>query len=281
MEYRLLLWAILYATAIGWGTLDARDPVERSTGQRPQGPGLQEARTIILGASQPLKSLILRGEAHMGQSGRIPPWSVEMRFLFPKNYLRIDMMGHAIRYTGVSGRVPLYRFEKLDPDVSASATAGPHFLQEIQAEFASLALGMFAQVETTFTARVRPDAAQADGIRVVGPERFSVLVYLDATSHTPSRLRYSQTAPPTVRVGVQSGPVTAPPKWTDEVQEVVMLFEDRRVVDGLNVPHHITRSINGKIVEDIRFNRVVVNAPIDADGFARLAIQPSAAVGKK
>jgi hypothetical protein len=50
-----------------------------------------------------------------------------------------------------------------------------------------------------------------------------------------------------------------PARGRVEDVEVVITFEDRRLVDGLMLPHRIVRTVKGVTWEDVRFDSIKVN----------------------
>jgi len=52
------------------------------------------------------------------------------------------------------------------------------------------------------------------------------------------------------------------------VVEYRLFYGDYRAVDGVQVPHRLQRSVDGKPVEEVTFEKVKVNAKIDAKKFA-------------
>ena len=51
------------------------------------------------------------------------------------------------------------------------------------------------------------------------------------------------------------------------VVEYRLFYGDYRAVDGVQVPHRLQRSIDGKPTEEVTFDKVKVNAKIDAKKF--------------
>jgi hypothetical protein len=51
------------------------------------------------------------------------------------------------------------------------------------------------------------------------------------------------------------------------VVEYRLFYGDYRAVDGVQVPHRLQRSVDGKPVEEVTFDKVKVNAKIDAKKF--------------
>jgi len=245
---------------------------------------LEEARVAVGPRAAEVRTLLLRGVVQMGRPGGIPARSLELEFLFPDSYMRVENTGATIRHVGVTGNVPLYKFEKLDPAVNAASTAGPRLLEEVRAEFARLALGLLARTQTTFKLDVRATKEGETGsFLAVGPDGFSASIDLEPASRLPRQIRYLQNASSGVWAGLASGLATAPPPPppTKTAKEIVLRFEDRRVVDGISVPQHIMRMEAGRTLEDMRFDTILVNPPMKVETFRALAIRGETPTIKK
>ena len=125
-----------------------------------------------------------------------------------------------------------------------------------------------------------PDG-KADVLDVRGPGSFAARLFLDASSHRPLMLTYRGVAPRTV-INVQRGPRPAeghggPPApdnpstsapQNGDLVDIAIFLDDYRDVDGVLMPHHISRSIDGKPSEDWTFKTVALNPVFKADAFS-------------
>jgi hypothetical protein len=119
---------------------------------------------------------------------------------------------------------------------------------------------------------------KADILQVKGANSFAAQMFLDKTTHRPLMLAYKGVAPQ-MRVQTVQGPPPAggrggaepstdhaapPPTLVD----IDMFLDDYRAIDGVMLPHHITRSIDGKTNEEWTFKTIKVNPAFKADAFS-------------
>src|SRR5262249_36065639 len=115
-----------------------------------------------------------------------------------------------------------------------------------------------------------PDG-KADVLDVTGPGSFAAKLFLDKGSHRPLMIAYRGVAP---RVVVQSVRGDAPAAATaaapppPEAVDINMFLDDYKPVDGVLLPHHITRSVDGKPSEEVTFKTIKVNPAFKAETFS-------------
>jgi hypothetical protein len=174
-------------------------------------------------------------------------------------------------------------------------------------EFAKLALGIFAMspaaypVELSDGGQAESPDGKADVIDVKGEGGFAAKLFIDAETHLPLMLSWMDREPITMMMG-PGGTVTAgggnatfthversggtPP--TPEEREKMMkdlearrkeaeakartveyrvYYGDYKSVGGVQLPHKIQRSIDGKPTEEMIFDTVKVNPKIDPKKF--------------
>lgn len=174
-------------------------------------------------------------------------------------------------------------------------------------EFAKLALGMFAMspaaypVELADGGQAESPDGKADVIDVKGEGGFAAKLFIDAQTHLPLMLSWMDREPITMMMGpggtvtsgggnatvthVERGGATPP---TPEEREKMMkdlevrrkdaeakartveyrvYYSDFKTVGGVQWPHRIQRSIDGKPTEEMIFDTVKVNPKIDAKKF--------------
>jgi hypothetical protein len=174
-------------------------------------------------------------------------------------------------------------------------------------DFARLTLGMFvksfAAYPVTMTAAGQAESpdGKADIVEIKGEGDFVARLFVDSTTHLPLMLSWMAREPMVVVRQATAGPggnvVTfggAPgqaPKanMTPEERETLMkqaaeqakdaearrkiveyrlFYSDYRTVDGVKLPHKLQRSVDGKPTEEVTFDKVKVNAKVDAKKFA-------------
>ncbi len=133
-------------------------------------------------------------------------------------------------------------------------------------------------VEYTYGGEAASDDGKADVIDAKGAGSFAVKIFLDKTSHRPLMLSYRGVAP---RVMIQTqrrarrrpaaaqqpdhgGPGAAP---EPELVDIQLFLDDYKSVDGVMLPHHVARSIDGKPSEEMTFKVIKVNPTLKPDTF--------------
>ena len=121
---------------------------------------------------------------------------------------------------------------------------------------------------------------KADVIDVKGAGNFTAKLLLDQKSHRPLMLMYRGVAP---RVMIQQqGPppdggrgrgeppadVHAAPAPAPQIVDITLYLDDYKSIDGVMLPHHMARSIDGKPAEDVTFKTIKINPAFKPDTFA-------------
>jgi hypothetical protein len=60
-------------------------------------------------------------------------------------------------------------------------------------------------------------------------------------------------------------PATLPPP---EIVEIQLFLDDYKAIDGVLLPHHLSRSIDGKPAEEVTFKIIKINPTFKADTFS-------------
>jgi len=129
------------------------------------------------------------------------------------------------------------------------------------------------------------DVAKADVIDAKGPGSFAARIFLDKKSHRPLMLQYRGAAPRMV-MQTQTRRGDGPPdpnrahRDADEaagraaaqpppqIVDIQMFLDDYKPVDGVMLPHHISRSIDGKPNEEWTFKTIKLNPAFKPDAFS-------------
>jgi hypothetical protein len=121
------------------------------------------------------------------------------------------------------------------------------------------------------------DEGKADVVDAKGPGNFSARIFLDQKSHRPLMLVYRGIAP-RVMIQTQTGPPPAggrgdgahdgPGLPTPQVVDITLYLDGYKAVDGLMLPHHLARSIDGKPIEETTFKTIKINPAFKPDTFA-------------
>jgi len=129
-------------------------------------------------------------------------------------------------------------------------------LTTVKQDFARLMLGTFAASFPSYPLSFKyagvgeAPEGKADVLEVTGPASFSARLVVQQDTHLPVMLMWQQPAPG------QPAPV-----------EYRMYFADFRDVNGLKWPFRIRRAVGGQTTEETTFDRIRINAKIDAKKF--------------
>lgn len=141
--------------------------------------------------------------------------------------------------------------------------------------------------ELTFAhvAEAEAPSGVADVIDITGPDNFRARLFVDQAEHRPLMLSYMMRQP-------RIRQMAPPPQFkTDEERrayfedmrkkfeaepppplvEANVFFSDYRKVDGVLLPHKITRQVEGKVQEEWTIEKYKLNTAVKADWFQKKA----------
>jgi len=223
---------------------------------------LEDGRRAVSGGTtvRDVRSLVVQGHRRVliGSTGKLSePRPLEIRILLPDRYLRITVDGPSESRYGFAGGQLLNSIRALKPGDSFGGSWGPEQLPVERAWFARFLLGMLSH--TTAVAHLKVQSATGKTVELSGDEGFSAAVDFDAATNMPLRVRH---------VGDVHFPVpgsTMPP--APQKAEVVWTFADRRPVGGFRLPHRVVRMARDTTLEEMLFEKFVINQPLDAAQF--------------
>jgi hypothetical protein len=134
-------------------------------------------------------------------------------------------------------------------------------------------------LEFTFGGEAESDEGKADVLDAKGAGGFAAKVFLDKKTHRPLMLTYRGVAPrmvlqtqeshgspdPGERQRAERAP--APPPPAQPVVDITLFLDDYRAEGGVLLPHHVSRSVDGKTAEEWTFTSVTVNPAFKPDTF--------------
>jgi hypothetical protein len=182
-------------------------------------------------------------------------------------------------------------------------------LQSAKREFTRLALGMFASgsaaypIEFSYAGQAESPDGKADVLEVKHADGFVVKMFVDATTHMPLMLSWTDKEPlvmaPMVLSSGNNTVTTGGGGTTQTVRgggsmsqeerdrlireqqervkeaearrkvvEYRMFYADYKAVDGIKLPMRIQRMIAGQPVDEIGLERIRINPKLDAKTFA-------------
>ena len=161
-----------------------------------------------------------------------------------------------------------------NPDAEAQA------VRNARAEMARAVLVMLLTspsslpVEFAYGGEAEADEGKADVIAATGAGGFAAKLFLDQKTHRPLMLQYRGVAP---QVRIQTQPIQGAPDPerlrraeqaardaagtppTPQIVDIALYVDDYKGVDGVMLPHRVSRSVDGKPVEEMTFNTIKVN----------------------
>jgi hypothetical protein len=173
------------------------------------------------------------------------------------------------------------------PAPAPGSDAETQALRNSRAELARMAVGLLVMspaalpVEFSYAGEAESPDGKADVIDVKGEGGFVAKLFLDKTTHRPLMLAYRGVSPRMVvqTQRVQGPPPAAPPGGAahaepgappaPELVDINMFFDDYKAIDGVMLPHHITRSVDGQPTEEWTFKTIKVNPAFKPDTFSR------------
>jgi len=165
------------------------------------------------------------------------------------------------------------------PPPAAGSDAEAQALRNSRAELARMTIALLlaapssVPVEFTSAGEAESPDGKADVIDLKGPNNFAARLFLDASSHRPLMLMYRGIAPRVV-VQTQRGGDAPPPgdhaamaPPAGDMVDITIFLDDYKTVSGVQLPHHITRSIDGKPTEELTFKTITINPVFKPDTF--------------
>ncbi len=134
-------------------------------------------------------------------------------------------------------------------------------------------------LEYAYGGQAESDEGKADLVDAKGPGNFATRIFLDQKSHRPLMLQYRgvaprvmiqtrQAPPPDAARGQHAAPgdaVPTPPP--PQLVDITLFLDDYKPVDGVLLPHHLSRSIDGKPTDEMTFKTIKINPAFKADTF--------------
>jgi hypothetical protein len=127
-------------------------------------------------------------------------------------------------------------------------------------------------LEYTYGGEAEAEDGKADVVDAKGPGSFTARLFFDKKTHRPLMLAYRGAAPRMV-VQTQRGGTPAPGGAVPEmpppqIVDIQLFFDDYKSVDGIMLPHHLSRSVDGKPTEEMTFKTIKLNPAFKPDAFS-------------
>jgi lysophospholipase L1-like esterase len=171
----------------------------------------------------------------------------------------------------------------------ANADAEAQAIRNARAEMTRTLLALLVAspasmpLEYSYGGEAQADDGKADVVDAKGPGSFAARIFLDQKSHRPLMLQYRGVAP---QIRIQTQQMQGPPDAAraqraeqaahdaaaaqpgPQVVDITLYLDDYRAVDGVLLPHHISRSVDGKPTEETIFKTIKMNPAFKPDTFS-------------
>src|SRR5262245_39269004 len=296
------LFTFLIALGMTFGSYVARAGGDQKTADL-----LAKARAAI-GGDKPVtkvQGLSCAGTLQRLIGDRQVAGELTIDFQLPDKMLRTDSIspiGDAVVVTeqGVNGDLMLRASRivnappgaviRTPPPPAPGSDAEAQAVRNSRAELARLAVGLLLTspaslpVEFTYAGEAESPDGTADVLDVKGEASFVAKLFLDKASHRPLMISYRGVS---TRMVVQTQrvqgpppaqPNTAPPAGNAHAEptppapdlvDISLFFDDYKSVDGVMLPHHISRSVDGQASEEWTFKTIKVNPTFKPDTFSK------------
>jgi hypothetical protein len=235
--------------------------------QTPSAQAVVTAAREALGGEQRLSaitSFTASGRTRQLRGNNLVPIEFEINCELPDKFVRKDEIPAQDTDATVTGFAGDQLILSPAPPNRAGGPAPQVIAQQrlvgVKQDFARLMLGIFAAsfspYPLTFKYLAEGDAPEgkADILDVAGPANFSARLVVQRDTHLPVMLMWQAPGPPAP--GSQPMPV-----------EHRLYYGDFRDVNGTKWPFRIRHAVAGQTIEETTFDRIRVNAKIDARKF--------------
>jgi hypothetical protein len=159
--------------------------------------------------------------------------------------------------------------------------------QSVRSDFARLAIGWLLTTPSSFPVKYSfageaesPDG-KADVLDVKGPGGFAIRLFLDQKTHRPLMLTYNARKPRIITQTAAPGPHRNPEEMEKRMKEMEaeaakqpdvefrIYLSDYREVNGVSIPHKITKSIEDAVNEELEIKNVKINPQLKPEKFVK------------
>jgi hypothetical protein len=141
-----------------------------------------------------------------------------------------------------------------------------------------------AQMQFSYAGEAESPEGKADVIEAKGTNNFAARLFLDKQTHQPLMLSYRAVVPKMIVNTVRAHGHGEAEKMSKDVEkqaqeemakaqknesEIQVFLTDYRKVDGISLPHKITRQVNGEVSEEMEFAKFKINPPLKAERFKK------------
>jgi hypothetical protein len=142
------------------------------------------------------------------------------------------------------------------------------------------------QIQFTYAGEADAPEGKADIIDAKNADGFAARLFLDKKTHQPLMLSYRTIVPRMVMRTVEGASREEGEKRAKELEkqaqdeaaraqqnaqesEVQIFYSDYRTVEGVLLPHKVSRSVNGEVSEEWEITKFKINPPLKAEKFKK------------
>jgi hypothetical protein len=159
--------------------------------------------------------------------------------------------------------------------------------QEVRSNFARLVIGWLLTtpssfpVEYSFAGEAESPDGKADALDVKGPGGFALRLFLEQKTHRPLMLTYNARKPRIMTQTAAPGEHRNPEEMDKKMKEMEaetakqpeveyrIYLSDYREVNGVSIPHKMTRSIEDEVNEELEIKNVKINPQLKPEKFVK------------
>jgi len=162
--------------------------------------------------------------------------------------------------------------------------------QGVRSDFARLVIGWLLTtppsfpVEYSFAGEAESPDGKADALDVKGPGGFAARLFLDQKTHRPLMLAYNAKKPRIVTQRATPGSHRNPGEMDKRMKEIEaedskqpeqpdvefrIYLSDYREVNGVSIPHKMTKSIEDEVNEELEIKDVKINPQLKPEKFVK------------
>jgi hypothetical protein len=215
---------------------------------------------------------------------------IKLEFLLPDKFMKTEIMnlpgniGQVTSAMVLNGRqawtdfrsssseVPLVRSAASDPQREAELQTRLRYeyLRYLIAWLVTVPSSM--RVDFSYAGEAQAPDGRAQVLDAKSSDGFTARLFLDDKTHRPLMLSYSAPAPRQFNIGVgRAGNITKGkdgPTASGDL-DIQIRFSDYRSVDGILLPHHVTKTVNGTVNEELSILKFRINPALKPGQFQK------------
>jgi hypothetical protein len=144
---------------------------------------------------------------------------------------------------------------------------------QIRKEFASLIFALtmtppsIFPLELTHAGEIKTEKGKVEAIEISGPGEFAARLFIDQSTFRPVMLSYQELISRSAGYVVSAAGESSP----GELQEIAiqLYFSDYRDVNGVTLPFHIVKAVNGAPIDEWKIEKYKINPDLKTKRFEK------------